>query len=51
MSDIDFVNKYLKDFSSLLEPNKDLVDKIISTRDILVNTNKKKQNNDFWQWG
>ena len=40
MSDINFVNKYLKDFSSLLEPNKDLVDKIISTRNILVNTDK-----------
>ena len=41
MSDIDFVNKYLKDFSSLLKPNNDLVNKIISARDILVNTNKK----------
>ena len=40
MSDIDFVNKYLKDFSSLLKPNHDLVNKIISTRDILVSTHK-----------
>ena len=40
MSDIDFVNKYLKDFSSLLKPNNDLVNKIISTRDILVGTHK-----------
>ena len=30
MSDIDFVNKYLKDFSSLLKPNNDLVNKIKS---------------------
>ena len=41
MSDIDFVNKYLKDFSSLLKPNNDLVNKIISARDLLVSTHKK----------
>ena len=28
MSDKDFVNSYLKDFSSLLKPNEDIVDKI-----------------------
>ena len=50
MSDIDFVNKYLKDFSSLLKPNNDLVNKIIRTRDILVSThknnNKSHKNNN-----
>ena len=43
MSDIDFVNKYLKDFASLLKPNSDLVNKIINTRDILVDSNKKNK--------
>ena len=37
MSDIDFVNKYLKDFSSLLEPNKDLIDKINQGRGSIRN--------------
>ena len=41
MSDKDFVNNYLKDFSSLLKPNEDIVDKIIKVRDILVNAKKK----------
>ena len=44
MSDKDFVNSYLKDFSNLIKPNEDIIGKIISTRDILVeakNNNKK----------
>ena len=43
MSDADFINKYLQDLSSLLKPNKDIVTKIISTRDILVKTNQNKK--------
>ena len=44
MSDKDFVNSYLKDFSNLIKPNEDIISKIISVRDILVeakNNNKK----------
>ena len=41
MTDKDFVNKYLKDFSLLSGPNEEIVDKIIKTRDILVNAKKK----------
>ena len=49
MSDKDFVNNYLKDFSSLLKPNEDIVDKIIKVRDILVNA--KKNNNKIMIFG
>ena len=41
MTDKDFVNKYLKDFSLLSGPNEEIVDKIIKTRDILANAKKK----------
>ena len=40
MTDKDFVINYLNDFSSLLKPNEEIVDKIIKTRDILVNAKK-----------
>ena len=55
MSDKNFVNSYLKDFSSLLQPNDDVVDKIISVRDILVNTKKnntmvKKRWVNYYLW-
>ena len=43
MSEEDFVSKYLKDLSSLLIPNKDIVTKIIRTKDILVKTNQNKK--------
>ena len=49
MSDKNFVNNYLKDFSSLLKPNEDIVDKIIKVRDILVNA--KKNNNKIMIFG
>ena len=44
MSDKKFVNNYLKDFSSLLQPNENIVNKIISVRDVLIGAkqNKKK---------
>ena len=44
MSEKDFVNKYLKDFSSLTMPNEEIVSKIITSRDIITNAkqNKKK---------
>ena len=40
MSDKDFVNTYLKDFSSLIKPNEDIVNKIIQVRDVLVAAKK-----------
>ena len=44
MPDKKFVNNYLKDFSSLLQPNENIVNKIISVRDVLIGAkqNKKK---------
>ena len=42
MSDIDFVNKYLKDFASLIKPSDDIVSKIINVKDILLETKKNK---------
>ena len=41
MTDKDFVNKYLKDFSLLSGPNEEIVDKIIKARNILANAKKK----------
>ena len=40
MSDINFINKYLKDFSNLVQPNDELVNKIIKTKDILIEASK-----------
>ena len=40
MSDKDFVKEYLEDFSSLVKPNDQIVEKIISARDILVQAKK-----------
>ena len=40
MSDKDFVKKYLEDFSSLIQPNEVIMEKIINARDILVNSKK-----------
>ena len=44
MSDKDFVNKYLNDFSSLLKPSDDLVNKIINEHsgDFIIKNNKNK---------
>jgi len=43
MTEKDFVNKYLKDFSSLTIPNEEIVSKIISSRDIIINTKKNNK--------
>ena len=40
MSDKVFVKAYLEDFSSLVKPNDQIVEKIISARDILVQAKK-----------
>ena len=42
MSDKDFVNKYLEDFSTIIKPNDDIVAKIISVRDVMVSVQKSK---------
>ena len=49
MSEKDFVNKYLEDFSSLLKPNSDIVTKIISARDVIVGA--RKNNNKIMIFG
>ena len=43
MSDKDFVSNYLKDFSSLLKPNEDVVNKIVNVKDILVSVKKNNK--------
>jgi len=43
MSDQDFVKKYLEDFSSLVRPNKDIMEKIIEAKNIIVNANKNNR--------
>ena len=42
MSEEDFINKYLEDFSTLIKPNNDIVSKIISVRDVMVSAQKSK---------
>ena len=42
MSEKDFINKYLVDFSTLIKPNDDIVTKIISVRDVMVSAQKSK---------
>ena len=42
MSDKNFVKKYLEDFSLLMKPSEEILDKIITTRNILVEANKNK---------
>ena len=42
MADKDFVNRYLEDFSKLLKPNDELVEKIIQVKNILIKTKKNK---------
>ena len=42
MSDKDFVKQYLDDFSSLVKPNENLLNKIIVAKDILLEIKKNK---------
>ena len=44
MSDYQFIKSYLEDFSGLLKPNKELIEKLIQVRNLLldVRNNKKK---------
>ncbi len=43
MSEKDFIKKYLEDFSVLAKPNPDIVEKILKTKNILVDSNKNKK--------
>ena len=43
MSEKDFIQKYLEDFSNLVKPNKDISEKIIKVKNILIETNKKNK--------
>ena len=43
MSDKEFVNNYLKDLSSLLEPHEEIIDKIVKVKDILIDAKKKNK--------
>ena len=42
MSDKNFVNDYLNDFSILLKPNEDLVKMLVETKEILLEAKKNK---------
>ena len=39
MSEKNFIEKYLEDFSSLVKPNADIVQKILEVKNILVENN------------
>lgn len=41
MSDNNFVKNYLEDFAKLVKPNENIIEKIITTKDLLINTKKK----------
>ena len=43
MSDKDFVKAYLEDFSALVKPNDQIVEKIISVRNILLQAKKNNK--------
>ncbi|SVC90833.1 uncharacterized protein METZ01_LOCUS343687 [marine metagenome] len=36
MSDYQFIRSYFEDFSDLLRPNKELIEKLIQMRDLLL---------------
>ena len=43
MSEKNFVEKYLEDFSSLIRPNAEITEKIVKVKNILVENNKKNK--------
>ena len=43
MPDKDFINKYLSDFSSIIKPSNEIVDKIIKVKDLLISTQKNNK--------
>ena len=40
--DVNFLKNYLEDFSNIIKPNKDIIQKLIEVRDIFLRTSKKK---------
>ena len=40
--DVKFLQDYLADFSNLIKPNKDIINKLTNVRDIILKTSKKK---------
>ena len=43
MSDYQFIKSYLNDFSDLLKPNDELIEKLIQVRDLLLEVNKNNK--------
>jgi D-sedoheptulose 7-phosphate isomerase len=43
MSDHQFIKSYLNDFSDLLKPNEELIEKLIQVRDLLLEVNKNNK--------
>ena len=43
MSDHQFIRSYLEDFSDLLRPNEELIEKLIQIRDLLLEVNKNNK--------
>ena len=43
MSDHQFIKSYLNDFSDLLKPNDELIEKLIQVRDLLLEVNKNNK--------
>ena len=40
--DVNFLKNYLEDFSNIIKPNKDIIQKLIEVRDIFLRTSKKR---------
>jgi D-sedoheptulose 7-phosphate isomerase len=40
--DINFLKNYLNDFSKIIKPNNNIIDKLINVRDIFLKTSKKR---------
>ena len=49
MSDKDFVEKYLKDFSSLIKPNDEIIEKILLIKNLTRYQEKKLEYFSFSQ--
>ena len=43
MSDKEFIQKYLNDFSSLVKPSDNITEKIIKSKNILIEANKNNK--------
>ena len=43
MSEENFIKKYLEDFSNILKPNDEVINKIIKSKDLIIEAKKIKQ--------